>query len=134
MIICNHINSKDLKEYSGAYTISISHRLRNTIYFVSLKNGDVLRINPELLKGANDFKELSTLRFIYSEPEFGLTNAFTCVGMSSADGDNCYMEIADSLNEATKGICIGILFSILTLAVAILLFYTYRIVYRSKKK
>lgn len=133
MIICNHINSKDLKEYSGTYTIRKSHRLRNTIYFISLENGDVLRIAPELLKNGDDFTELSALHFTYSEPEFGLTSTYTCVGISSTNGVECYLEIEDSLNEATTGITTGILISVLILALAILVFSSFLVVYHSKK-
>ena len=121
MIICNHINSNDLKEYSGTYTISESHRLRNTIYFVFLENGDVLRITPELLKNDSDFTELSTLHFTYSKPEFGLMSAYTCVGISNTSGNACYMGIEDSFDEAVMGIYTGVLISIPILALAILM-------------
>lgn len=132
LIICNNINSANLKEYSGAYTISKSHRLRNTIYFISLENGDVLRITPELLKSDYDFSEFSTLHFTYSEPEFGFVTTYTCVGISSANGDKCYMEIKDSLDEATIGVCAGVLFSILTFSLTVL--FSYLFYFGSKKK
>ena len=116
------------------YTVSKSHRLRNTIYFISLENGDVLRIAPEKLKRGSDFTELSTLHFIYSEPKFGLASAYTCVGISSTNGVECYLEIEDALNAARIGVYTGIFISVLTLAVAVPLFSSYRFLYRSKKK
>lgn len=134
MVICNHINTNNLKEYSGKYTIRESHRTRNTIYFVFLENGDVLRITPELLKKGDDFTELSTLHFTYSKPQFGLIFAYTCVGIFSTNGAECYLEIEDSLNEATIGIYTGILISILTLSLAVTVFSSYVIVGFSKKR
>jgi hypothetical protein len=120
MVICNHINSNDLKEYSGTYIISESHRLRNTIYFAFLENDDVLRITPELLKNDSDFTESSTLHFTYSKPKLVLMSAYTCVGISNISGNTCYMEIEDSFDEAVLGIYTGMLISIPILALAIL--------------
>ena len=123
----------NLKEYSGTYTISKSHRLRNTTYFISLGNGDILRITPELLENSSFLGKFPTLHFTYSEPEFGLRSAYMCVGISSTDGDECYLAFENSYEEAQQGIYTGVLITILTLVLAVLVFTSFLMVYRSKK-
>lgn len=120
IIICNHINNNKLKEYSGMYTISESHRLRNTIYYVYLENGDVLRITPELLKDDRDFAQFSTLHFTYSAPKFGLVSAYTCVEISDINRNEHYIECKDSLDEATTGTYVGIIMSFIFLCLIVL--------------
>ena len=132
--ICTNINSRNLKEYSGSYNISISHRARNTIYYVSLENGDMVQITPELLKNGSDFSEHPVIHFVYSEPRFGLPSGYTCVGIYSTNNSECYMEIEDSLGNAKIGMYIGITFSIITFALAVLLFVSYLTAYHFKKK
>lgn len=132
--ICGRIRSKDLKDYSGPCTINESHRSRNTIYFVSLENGDILRISPELITNNSEFMEQSILHFTYSKPEFGFPNSYTCVGISSEDGSVCYMAVEDALESAKGKASIGVFFSVLTFALLILMLSIYFFVYHSKKK
>lgn len=120
IIIYNQINHNDLKEYSGFYTILESHRPRNTIYYIQLENGDVLRVTPELLKEGFDFVQFSALNFTYSEPKFGLISAYTCVNISSTNSTDCYLESKDSLDEATTGIYVGTIISFLIICLLFL--------------
>lgn len=120
IIISNHINSNKLKEYSGMYTISKSHRLRNTIYYIYLENGDVLRITPELLKKGTDFTQDSTLCFMYSEPKSGRESAYTCIAISNTNGNRCYLDCDDSRTAATASTFFGAIMSFLILCLIIL--------------
>ena len=133
MSICDHIRSKELKDYSGPYTISESHRSRNTIYFVSLANGDILRVTPELLADNSAFMDHSNLHFTYSKPKFGFPNSYTCVEISSEDGAVCYMAVEDVLNESKGKAYIGIFFSVLLFTLLVLMLFIYSFVYPSKK-
>ena len=51
--VCNNIKFNKLKEYQGSVEIATENRTRNTVYFIALDNGDIVRVNSDLLEKGN---------------------------------------------------------------------------------
>ena len=65
ILLCRHIEDGDFMEYVGEFTVSKKTRVRNTIYFITLANGDVIRVNPNLVKNNEVFLFDWTRRNVY---------------------------------------------------------------------
>lgn len=119
IIVCGNISTGNLKTYSGRFEICKARRTRNTLYFLSLENGDVVRIAPELLEDGIDLAQYSNLHFAYSAPKFGLAPAYTCIEITSIDGNRILLNDEVSKNEAKIGIYTGLFFTVLVVALII---------------
>lgn len=123
-IIHSNINAGNLKQYAGNYEIRKSNRSRNVVYFIYLQNGDVLRLNPDLLEYRSDFLyQHFPLSFTYSAPKVGLIPSYTCVEIADINGTVSYLSSNRSLQEATAGIYLGAFFSILLAAAIVLVIH-----------
>lgn len=122
IVICRNIHADDLMEYSGPYTLTKSHPPRNTVYYATLGNGDVLRITPELLAADCDLGSYSALCFLYSVPQTGFSSAYTCVGISDMERDECYLSVDDAYAEAVGGAWVYGILSTLTLGMLAVMF------------
>lgn len=118
--LCAHIQKGDYKEYTGEFSVDTRTRARNTIYIVTLGNGDVIQVNPDLIEQNMAFKSASVLRFSYSSPRYFFSSAYQCVDISDVSSDTVYLQSTTSYAEAKSCACIGgvitgvfLLFSIL---------------------
>jgi len=120
-IICNNIKTGNLMQYVGEFEVQKARRTHITIYFVSLGNRDVIRINPNLLNPHCDLTQFSELRFTYSAPEFGFTRAYTCVQVANLDNSESYLDMDISYDEATGCVYLGVVLSALLIVILIVL-------------
>lgn len=119
IIICRNISTGNLKTYSGAFEVSKARRARNTLSFLSLENGDVVRIAPELLEDGIHLEQYSNLHFAYSAPQFGFAPAYTCIEITSIGGSRILLNDEVSKNEAKLSIYTGLFFTVLVAALII---------------
>ena len=85
-VYCN-IKSDELKEYQGNVEITTENRIRNTVYYIALDNGDIVRVNPDLLENGADLEQYEQLLIRYSEPKYGFKRAYTAAEISAGDND-----------------------------------------------
>ena len=109
--ICSNIKSDELKEYQGSVEITNENRTRNTVYFIALDNGDIVRVNPDLLENDADLEQFEQLTIKYSEPKYGLKRAYTAVEISARNNDTVLLDDQASSEEAKSGAYIGFIFS-----------------------
>ena len=109
--VCSNIKSDELKEYQGSVEITNENRTRNTVYFIALNNGDIVRVNPDLLENDADLEQYEQLSIRYSEPKYGLKRAYTAVEISARDNDTILLEAQTTYEEAKGGAYIGFIFS-----------------------
>ena len=62
--VCNNIESDELKAYKGNVEITTENRTRNTVYILTLDNGDTVRVNPDLLENGADLEQYEQLSII----------------------------------------------------------------------
>lgn len=109
--ICCNIESDELKEYQGNVEIAKENRTRNTVYILTLDNGDTVRVNPDLLESGSDLEQYEQLSIRYSEPKYGLKRAYTVAEISAGDNDTILLDDQSSYAEAKGGAYIGFIFS-----------------------
>ena len=109
--VCNNIKSNEMKEYQGNVEITTENRTRNTVYFIALDNGDIVRVNPDLLENGADLEQYERLSINYSEPKYGLKRAYTAVEISAGDNDTILLDDHATYEEAKGGAYIGFIFS-----------------------
>ena len=119
IIICRNINTGNLKEYSGRYEIRESRRSRNTLYYISLENGDVVRIDPELLENSESLTQYSSLHITYSTPKFGFPPVYPCIEATNIEGNMIFLSREISSNKAKLGIYTGLFLTLLVLIIPI---------------
>ena len=109
--VCSSIKSDELKEYQGNVEITAENRTRNTVYFIALDNGDIVRVNPDLLENGADLEQYEQLTIKYSEPKYGLKRAYTAVEISAGDNETILLDDQVTYEEAKGGAFIGFIFS-----------------------
>ena len=117
--VCSSIKSDVLKEYQGNVEITKENRTRNTVYFIALDNGDIVRVNPDLLENGADLEQYEQLSIRYSEPKHGLKRAYTAAEISTGDNDTILLDGQASYEEAKGGAYIGFIFSGVTALILI---------------
>lgn len=109
--VCSNIKSDELKEYQGSVEITNENRTRNTVYFIALDNGDIVRVNPDLLENGADLEQYEQLSIKYSEPKYGFKRAYNAVEISAGDNDTILLDDQATYEEAKGGAYIGFIFS-----------------------
>lgn len=109
--VCSNIESDELKEYQGNVEIAKDNRTRNTIYILTLDNGDTVRVNPDLLERGSDLEQYEQLSIRYSKPKYGLKRAYTAAEISAGDNDTILLDDQAIYEEAKCGAYIGFIFS-----------------------
>jgi len=109
--VCSSIKSDVLKEYQGNVEITKENRTRNTVYFIALDNGDIVRVNPDLLENGADLEQYEQLSIKYSEPKYGFKGAYNAVEISAGDNDTILLDDQATYEEAKDGAYIGFIFS-----------------------
>lgn len=109
--VCNNIKSNKLKEYQGSVEIATENRTRNTAYFVALDNGDIVRVNSDLLENGADLEQYEQLSIRYSEPKYGFKRAYTAAEISAGDKNTVLLDKQATYEEAKGGAYIGFIIS-----------------------
>ena len=117
--VCNNIESDELKAYKGNVEITTENRTRNTVYILTLDNGDTVRVNPDLLENGADLEQYEQLSIRYSEPKHGLKRVYTAAEISTGDNDTILLDGQASYEEAKGGAYIGFIFSGVTALILI---------------
>jgi len=125
LIVCRNIHSGNLKEYSGSFNITKVQRTRNTVYFFTLENGDVIRAIPELIEHGESITQFTNLRFTYATPKSGFPPAYTGVEITEQEGTAVFLTPENASEEAQKGAALGIIFFAIVLALIIPLAYAF---------
>lgn len=118
-----HIQKDNYMEYVGSFTVKEETRTRNTIYYISFENGDVIRVNPDHIENNEEFLSNSSLHFIYSSPRYCFSSAYHCVEIKNPSNGTLYLERSVACSEAKVGIYIGfaIAFVVFLLMILIIL-------------
>ena len=132
--VCNNIQSKNLIEYHGNVEVSKEVRTRNTVYFLKLDNGDIIRVNPDLFKQNEDLKQYEQLSIKYSEPKHGIKRAYSAVEINAVENDTTLLDSQASYDEAKGGAYIGFAFSGVTLLILIVPCLGFALVKKSSNK
>jgi len=132
--VCNNIKNDELKEYQGNVEITTENRTRNTVYFIALDNGDIVRVNPDLLEKGADMEQYEQLSIRYSEPKYGLKRAYTVAEISAGDNDTILLDDQSSYAEAKGGAYIGFIFSVVIALILISVSVGYVIAQRNIKR
>ena len=90
----NSCDSGGLRSYEGHFTVNRVALLRNTNYYITLNNGDVIEVPSEYL--SNDAKEElrsnSIMEFRYSHFKRPFKNSYLIVSISSKDKGISYID------------------------------------------
>lgn len=106
-VVYIHIKSGDLKSFTGSYSVEDIHLHRNTVYFITLENGDRLILLPELVQ-ENEFGiKYDELSFAYSVPYRPLCGAYTVVSIQSIDEEKEIVSLDASTDEMGSTAIIG---------------------------
>lgn len=132
--VCNNIKNDELKEYQGNVEITTENRTRNTVYILTLDNGDTVRVNPDLLESGADLEQYEQLSIRYSEPKYGLKGAYTAVEIRAGDNDTILLDDQASYAEAKGGAYIGFIFSVVIALILISVSVGYVIAQRNIKR
>ena len=133
-LLYTHTNSNELYEYSGHFEVSEIHRHRNTTYRFTLDNGDIITANPDIMQSNQRIEEFSELYFLYTPTKNIIFSAYIAVEITTLDGTTIFLDENDSITEAKQGVCLGIVFTVLLLAMNIICWLCLKRVRARKKK
>ena len=134
MTICSNIESGELKEYRGSVEKATENRTRNTVYFLALDNGDIVRVNPDLLENGADLEQYEQLSIKYSEHKYGLKRAYNAVEISAGDNDTILLNDQVTREEVKSGIYIGFIFSGVTALILIAVGIRFVMIHKDTKR
>ena len=109
--VCNNIKSEKLIEYQGNAEVIKESRTRNMVYFLKLDNGDIVRVNPDLLENGADLEQSEELSIKYSVPKYGFKRAYGAIEIRAGGNEAILLDMQVSYDEAKAGAYIGFAFS-----------------------
>ncbi len=120
--LCNHIQNNDVKEYVGEFTVRKQSSSKNTRYYITLENGDVVKADPDNIEDNGEFLSASSLSFTYSSPKYAFSSAYNCVEIRDAESGTVYLNSSDVYSDAKVGVYIAFAIAFVFFLITILVF------------
>jgi hypothetical protein len=118
-MLYNNINKGNLKEFTGGFEIRKEHRTRNFIYFITLDNGDVLRITPELLENHQFLSNYDELHFTYISTNVYFSSEYIGVEITNTEHNIFFLDKTTTLAEYKGFVYVGASLAILILIISL---------------
>ncbi len=122
ILLCNHIQNNDVKEYVGEFTVRKQSSSRNTRYYITLGNGDAVRVDPDNIENNEEFMSASSLSFTYSSPKYAISSAYNCVEIRDAESGTVYLNSSAVYSDAKVGVYIAFAIAFVFFLITILVF------------